>query len=135
MTQGWLGDDYYILFTAAEAELEAERYGMTEWIPGCALVGLKSWDDFLVRDGERGVFTVPVVPLDRRYLQPAQPPSTDSLTRDQRLEGKLRWWVKPLAFGGDARDLSNTTWVSPEQHVQLVRWWNEQYRAHAGTRT
>lgn len=136
MIQGWWGDDYYILFTAAEAGLEAERYAMNVWLPGCTLVGLKSWDDFLVRDGERGVFTVPVVPLDRRYMEPAQPPSpTDSLKQDTRLEGKLRWWVKPLVFGGDPKDPSNTIWVSPEQHAQLVKWWNEQYRAHAGTKT
>ena len=48
-----------------------------------------------------------------------------SLKPDSRFAGKIKWYVKPIAFGGDPDIETNLTWVDHEQHSQLVRWWND----------
>jgi hypothetical protein len=37
--------------------------------------------------------------------------------------------VKPLIFGGDPSSHENQTWITHEQHAQLVRYWNDMYRS------
>jgi hypothetical protein len=60
------------------------------------------------------------------------PPGRVILERDDRFAGKIKWYVTPLVFGGDPKIGDNLVWVSHEEHAQLVRWWNEQYRALKG---
>jgi len=50
------------------------------------------------------------------------------LRADQRFTDKIRWYIKPLVFGGDPRADSNTTWITVDEHVGVVRWWNQLYR-------
>jgi hypothetical protein len=131
MQEGWLNDDYLILFEDEhEAEAAADRYALASTLPGFRLIGLRGWDEFLVVDKNGDVFSVPTVPLDRNDLAPFQMPSDAViLERDDRFVGKIKWYVKPVVFGGDPRIGDNLVWVSHEEHAQLVRWWNEQYRA------
>jgi hypothetical protein len=42
---------------------------------------------------------------------------------------KGKWYVRPIAFGGDPKAEDDIIWVSHEQHAQLVRWWNTLHRS------
>lgn len=130
MTEGWWNGAYYVLFDPQDAPHVDRVYGFSSLLPGMIPVGLKFWDDLLILDTATGEhFSVPTVPLDRRHLQP-EPlvPTAASLQPDARLQGRIRWFVTPLVFGGDPKDAANTIWVSMEQHGQLVRWWNAKYQ-------
>ena len=134
MTEGWYRDAYYVLFDQGEVADAAKAYGLDVRLPGVTLIGLRFWDDVLFRGEDGRVYSVPAVPLDRAYVRPdpSALPVADMLRPDARLSGKVRWFVKPIAFGGDPRQEDNVTWVTLEQHAQLVRWWNDQYQALKG---
>jgi hypothetical protein len=69
------------------------------------------------------------VPMIPQYLAAwTLPPYSALLEPDLRFTGKIKWYTKPIVFGGDPSDPSNTLWISHEQHMQLVTWWNLQYR-------
>jgi hypothetical protein len=128
--EGWWKDDYYVLFDAAEVEQMTNLYGIERDLPGYTLIGLKGWDDFIVRDVRKSVCTVPTVPVDSRHLKSVETPTErDALKRDPRWEGRIKWWLQPIAFGGDPQDEKNVAWISLEQHAQIVRWWNDKYRS------
>jgi hypothetical protein len=130
MTEGWRDEEYVVLFDKEEVAAASERYQIEQWLPGYQVMGLRGWDDFIVRDGHGGSFTVPTVPVDSQYLAPFGVPAPGvRLKADARYTGKIKWYIKPLVFGGDPQLAENVTWVDYEQHGQLVRWWNDQYRA------
>ena len=132
MTEGWFGDDYLILFEDQATALE-RAYGLNAALPGYRLVGLKSWDDFLVQDSGGEWFTVPTVPLAKEHLAPFPfPGSPTSPKPDAKVKGRIKWYIKPIAFGGDPRLPENITWISLEQHIELVTWWNQTYREVKG---
>ncbi len=129
MIQGWLGDDYLMLFdNQAEATSFANRYGFTERLPGYTMVGLCGWDDFILSDSEGRLHLVPTVPLlpDRITVHELKL-DLASLQPDPRFTGRIKWYVQPIAFGGDPSAEQNITWISTDQHIDLVRWWNEKY--------
>jgi hypothetical protein len=74
MREGWLEDEYVILFEEGEAAAIADGYGVPVALPGFRLIGLRGWDDFLVRGESGNFFSVPSVPLDKNYLTPFQMP-------------------------------------------------------------
>jgi hypothetical protein len=128
--EGWYGDDYLILFDATEVASASDRYGVSQLLPGYQVLGLCGWDDFIVRDSEGRTYSVPTVPISLQYLSPYQIPASSSrLTLDDRFAGKIKWYVQPVVFGGDPKLGKNVIWVSHEQHAEIVRWWNEKYRA------
>ena len=130
MVEGWWNEDYFVLFAEDEVQPLTERYSLGSWLPGFTVLGLKGWDSFIVRDQDGVLFVVPTVPAISRYLQPLPAPiARDALRRDSRWEGKIKWWIQPIVFGGDPGDAKNVAWVSLDQHAQLVRWWNEKYRS------
>ena len=129
MREGWHDEDYLVLLSDQESLSASREYGMPGYLPGYQILGLRSWDDFIVRDASGDVFTVPTVPMDPQYLAAwTLPPDSALLKPDLRFTGRIKWYTKPLGFGGDASDPTNTLWVSHEQHMQLVTWWNLQYR-------
>jgi len=129
MREGWLEDDYLILFADEEVADASQRYGIAAMLPGFQIVGLRGWDDFIVRSGSGDLFTVPTVPCDPEHLTSYQAPAdSEPLKEDVRFERKVKWYVKPIVFGGDADEGPNLTWVSHDMHSELVRWWNDQYR-------
>ena len=128
MREGWLNDDYLILFADTELPSIAQRYAIEQTLPGYTILGLRGWDDFIVRDASGNTYTVPTVPLDKRYLQAFTLPVSATLEVDDRFKEKIKWYITPLIFGGDPDNPTNLTWVSHEQHAQLVAWWNKQYR-------
>jgi len=82
-------------------------------------------------------YSVETVPAIAEYLKPyALPPacSTD-LGSDDHFQGKIKWYQLPVVFGGDPKLGKNVIWVSPEEHAQLVRFWNDRYRSVKGPPT
>ena len=129
MLEGWNGDDYLILFDPSEVPDASVRYELSSSLPGYEVLGLRGWDDLIVRDPAGGLFTVPTVPILAEYLEPFQlPESGTRLKRDRRFTGRIKWYVTPIVFGGDPSGDENMTWVDHEGHSQLVRWWNDKYR-------
>jgi hypothetical protein len=89
------------------------------------IVGLRGWDDFIVRNANGQLFTVPTVPLSIKYLANFQlPPEPIQLAADDRFHGRIKWYVTPLAAGGDPQAKENTIWVDHDKHSELVVWWN-----------
>ncbi len=129
MIEGWYNELYYVLFNEEEISSVSQRYGIAEWLPGFEVLGLQGWDDFVVRDQAGRHFTVPTVPIDPKHLIPCNAlPLRVELRPDVRFAGKIKWYIKPLVFGGDPRLSENLTWVDPDEHAQLVQWWNQRYR-------
>jgi hypothetical protein len=134
MKEGWAGDVYLILFDEAEVANLSELYGFSEMLPGYRVLGLRGWDDFIVQDSERRTCFIPTVPLDLKYLTPAATPvRRENLHPDARFRGRIKWYVKPIAFGGDPGLAENLKWISLEEHARLVRWWNNLYRSANNT--
>ena len=129
MREGWCNNDYWAL---CEDQKEAEHltaiYGLAEYLPGYFIVGLKGWDDFILIDRESQYFSVPTVPLERASLAPFRFPAEPlRLESDDRFMKKIKWYVKPIRFGGDPSAKENMAWLSLDEHVQAVKWWNKFY--------
>jgi hypothetical protein len=129
MQEGWLGDDYLILFAESEIADASARYEMDRLLPGYRLLGLRDWDDFIVQDSQKNTYVTPTVPVTLEYLTKFDlPVVADHLKADERFLGKVKWYTKPIAFGGDRNISGNLTWITHEEHAQLVKWWNKLYR-------
>nr|CAP47705.1 putative integron gene cassette protein [uncultured bacterium]CAP47717.1 putative integron gene cassette protein [uncultured bacterium]CAP47776.1 putative integron gene cassette protein [uncultured bacterium]CAP47777.1 putative integron gene cassette protein [uncultured bacterium] len=128
MTEGWLDDNYLILFDEHEVQAASDRYRIADWLPGYRVIGLWGWDDLVVCDSLTRVFTVPTVPIDSEYLAPFELPVGPSLKTDPRYTGRVKWYVKPVVFGGDPAIEENISWISLDHHAELVVWWNTRYR-------
>jgi hypothetical protein len=128
MNEGWFRDDYFILFNDAETASQSHGYGIGTALPGYTVIGLRGWDDLIVTDNTGAKYTVPAVPIDIQYVSPCTIPESTSLKPDDRFTGRIKWYVKPLVFGGDPDEKDNVTWVSLDQHAELVVWWNQLYR-------
>jgi hypothetical protein len=130
MTEGWHGEDYLVIFETSDVDAVSECYGISAQLPGYRIVGLRGWDDFIVRNSQGQTYTVPTVPLDSQYLKPFKlPEDISTLQSDERFTGKIKWYVKPVVFGGDPAIGENVRWLNQEQHAQFVKWWNAQYSA------
>jgi len=128
MKEGWFGEDYFILFAESERTSKSQRYGVATALPGYTVIGLRGWDDLIVRDTRGDAYTVPALPIAPQYLSQCEVPDGTFLQADSRFTGKVKWYVKPLVFGGDPEAEDNVTRVSHEQHAELVVWWNQLYR-------
>ncbi len=133
MNEGWCGDDHLLMFDESEIDEATRRYGAPEFLPGYQILGLSGWDDFIVRDSVGRVFKVPTLPFDANYLSPYTPPhEAPALLPAARFRGRVKWYTQPILFGGDPNAPANLIWVDHATHAQLVKWWNEQYRAVRG---
>jgi len=128
MIEGWVQDKYFIVFTDQEAASVTTRYGLRDFLPGYTVVALRGWDDFVVRSSSGELFTVPTVPADKKYLEPFHGELPHQLEADAKA-GTIKWYVKPIVFGGSPESSENMVWVPHHQHAELVRWWNTQYQA------
>lgn len=45
-------------------------------------------------------------------------------SRQQRAADTELFEITPVAVGGDPLDAANKVWLSREQHIQAVRFWN-----------
>jgi hypothetical protein len=128
--EGWHGDDYLIVFSEAEAVSASDRYEISKFLPGYQIVGLRGWDDFILRDSAGRTYAVPTVPLVPEYVsQFSLTGKLEMLELDERFSGKIKWYIKPIVFGGKADLPMNMAWITHDQHVGLVKWWNDLYRS------
>ena len=127
MREGWFNNDYWSLCEdQKEADLLTAAYGLAEYLPGFFIIGLKGWDDFILADSTSQHFLVPTVPLERASLAPFRFPNESlRLESDERFTKKIKWYVKPIRFGGDPSAKDNMAWVSEDEHVQAVKYWNK----------
>ena len=126
MNEGWTGDSYLIAFDDAESIQMTVAYGLSDYLPDYRIVGLLGWDDFLLVDARGRQFRIPTVPLDVQHLAKHDTPyDVSSLRRDARFTGRIKWYTKPLVFGGDPACQENIAWVGTHTHQ---RWWNQKYR-------
>jgi len=128
MTEGWLGDEYLMLLSEDESASYSARCEFESLLPGYTLIGFRSWDDFIVIGKDGGIYSLPTIPALESDRVGFSLPSGLALRLDTRFVGKIKWYVKPLCFGGEVDDKRNVTWLQLDEHAQLVAWWNEQYR-------
>jgi hypothetical protein len=118
-----------ILFEEDEIVRASFEYDIASVLPGFQILGLRGWDDFIVRNESGEIATVPTVPSDPGQLAAFPVGLIDlELRTDAKLAGKIKWYLTPLIFGGDPEVGPNLIWVDHRQHAQLVRWWNAKYR-------
>ncbi|MCP3931811.1 MAG: hypothetical protein GY705_22275 [Bacteroidetes bacterium] len=129
MKEGWHNDDYLILFEGEEIEEKGKEYEIDRFLPGHLLFGLLGWDDFLVLDKQTEImYHVPTVPLVEKEKEPwSENVDVSILQPDERFEGKIKWYVKPIIFGGNPKIEENMTWISHQDHVAAVKYWNKIY--------
>ncbi len=129
MIEGWLEDQYLILFDDDEIRSATDRYECCELLPGFEVIGLAGWDDLLIRDSMGNTSRVPSVPLTKDLATSwALPTDLSALEKDDRFSGRVKWYLKPLVFGGDPESEDNLVWLTHEQHGEAVTWWNKKYR-------
>src|SRR3981189_3284919 len=96
MDEGWLGDDYLVLFDEPEVAAASDRYAISQLLPGYQVLGLRGWDDFILRDSAGQTYCVPTVPTDPKYLSPFPLLEVGaSLSPDPRFHGRIKWYVMP----------------------------------------
>lgn len=78
MTEGWKGEDYFVMFSADEVEAVPERCLNAALLPGYR-IGLRGWDDFILQDENGATFTFPTVPCDANKLARFLVPEGDEL--------------------------------------------------------
>ena len=129
MIQGWFKNDYLILFEDwSEVAAMTDRYGIEDFLPGYCVFGIKGWNEFLLVDSRNSEFIMPTVPLDLKLLRPYEGTIVKSqIQADARFTDKIKWYVKPIVFGGDPKAEANIIWVNLDQHIQAVRYWNKLY--------
>jgi hypothetical protein len=133
MVEGWYNKEHFVLFGASEQQDATRRYDLSQFLPGYKVLGLRGWDDFILQDGTRTLFTCPTVPIDAKRLRPlSRLPDADSLELDKRFEGRIKWYIQPVIFGGDPTSQKNMAWLSRDQHAEAVIWWNRKYREVSG---
>jgi hypothetical protein len=129
MKEGWHGDEYVILFEGGELEERQKAYKIDFRLPGYRLLGLVGWDDFLVKDFKtEKIYSIPTVPIADQHKQEWLIEIDHKMLKaDPRFQGKVKWYVKPIVFGGNPSAGENMIWISHEDHVQLVNYWNKVY--------
>jgi hypothetical protein len=129
MHEGWKGDDHLIIFEEPEIVELTRKYDLSQYVNGYQIVGIKGWDDFILRNSDGQLFTIPTVPLDLKYLAQSNIVlDVHGLIPDERFKGKIKWYTKPVVFGGSPSSKDNIIWITLEQHIQIVKWWNKLYK-------
>jgi hypothetical protein len=94
MKEGWVEDDYLILFSQSEIPAVTDRYAFSHSLPGYQVLGLRGWDDFIILDSQRRTFSIPTVPLDPQYHSRNQSHSGRPLCWQDKVVRETRrvWW-------------------------------------------
>jgi hypothetical protein len=133
MNEGWIGDEYLILFEEHEQAQITKAYNLEKYLPGYRVSAIVGWDDLLLTDQAGGHWRVPTVPLVQKYLeQHRQVYESNQLEPDDRYAGKIKWYIQPIVFGGDPASEDNMAWIDIKKHQEFVIWWNEKYRELTG---
>jgi len=135
MKEGWIDDSYLILFDSEHEQAEITAgYHLQKYLPGHRIQAILGWDDFIVINDAGENFRVPTVPLVLKYLEKYELPCQNAvLEADDRVTGKIKWYVQPVVFGGDPASEENIAWIDIKSHQEFVKWWNEKYREVSGS--
>jgi hypothetical protein len=145
--EGFIGDNYLILWKTEELSKFHRECEIDQYAPSLLLIGSDGGGEgygFDTRDATMPVVRVPFVGLDLRYVTPVATSFTDLLVQlgKRRLttsntsaqHGQARpiglelFEITPVILGGDPIDLKNKTWLSRQQHIEAVRYWNRVIR-------
>tara|TARA_B100000941_G_scaffold76825_1_gene52385 strand:- start:162 stop:578 length:417 start_codon:yes stop_codon:yes gene_type:complete len=130
MKEGWHENTYLILFEAEEIRQRGLDYKIEQHLPGHSLLGMCSWDNFIVREDASGkLFLVPTLPIKPENLVPwlDKLPDSESLEHDDEVFKKVKWYLDPVIFGGNPEPGDNMVWITHKDHVDAVNYWNHIY--------
>ncbi len=129
MISGWHNDEYLILFEEQpEAIAMSDRYGISERIPNHTLIGIRGWNDFILMSSEGSLMIAPTIPARKEELEFWNSEiNIAEIKPDTEIGNKIKWLVTPLIFGGSPTAEENVEWITIDQHVDLVNWWNSKY--------
>lgn len=137
MKEGWYGNDYLILFEDKEIPARGQDYNLARYLPGHALLGFASWDNFIVREEKTGrLYKALALPIGLDYREPWEidlNAASAQLERDARYHGKIKWYTHPVIFGGDPEPGDNMIWIPHKEHAEAVLYWNNIYTNMANT--
>jgi hypothetical protein len=131
MKEGWSSTKYWIIFENEEIIELTRRYDIAKYLKGYRILGLVGWDDFILEDKNNNHYTVPTIPINRKFLEPIDYSSSLRLEDDVNLRGKIKWYIKPLIFSGDPNAKDNIIWINMDEHIKLIKWWNDRYVENA----
>ncbi|WP_218191712.1 SMI1/KNR4 family protein [Pseudomonas sp. B28(2017)] len=137
--EGWLGEDYFILWRADDLVSLNHKYEVEHYAPGIFLFGSTGSGDawgFDLRANPPTVVRIPFVGMAAGHvetvansfselLQLSASHPTPSLKPASEHAGMELFEIQPIIFGGDPVDPANKEWKSREEHIQLVRFWNQ----------
>ena len=125
MTEGWNGDDYLILFDQQDITSASNRYAISQWLPGYEVIGLRGWDDFIVRDSAARTYSVPTIPALPQHLSAFALPAVGvELLPDSRFRNLVKWYVRPIAFGGDPNIHPSEPPPPPSRAASWMVFWS-----------
>ncbi len=146
--EGFVGDRYvrvYPITKLASLNLTARIH---HFVPSITLFGSSGGGEAYVFAHSGGVryLEVPFIPLTLKYakdlagsleglLDALGGPGWRSRPKrriDPKLIGHEIHEIQPVIFGGDPVDANNKDLVPTDTYMQLVAWWNDQYRNAAG---
>jgi cell wall assembly regulator SMI1 len=151
--EGDLGDDYVMLWKAAELGDFNREYQTDVFAPGIFLFGSNGGGEaygFDLADPAMPVVSIPFVGMDLEQatevaprfsdmFAPSQKPVESRLfsgllsrskvsrrsNRPTRAAGMEIFEITPIILGGSPTDPKNKTLVTRQQHFQAVRYWNK----------
>jgi hypothetical protein len=127
MTYGWYNDIHYNLFSPDEVDIYLKKNALQKYFSSYQLVGLVGWDDFLLKQNN-SYYTIPTVPIDFKYLSEFDfNLNIDELKNDKNITDKIKWYIKPLIFGGDPKLGENIQFIDLGTHAELIAFWNKTY--------
>ena len=146
--EGFVGDQFvriYPITLLASLNLTAR---IQHFVPSVTLFGSSGGGEAYVVScsGRVRYLQIPFIPLSLKYAKDLAGTFEDLLdalggrgwrSRPQRpanpkLIGHEIHEIQPVIFGGDPVDPKNKDLVSIDTYMQLIAWWNDQYRNAAG---
>jgi cell wall assembly regulator SMI1 len=140
--EGFIGEEYLILWRAEELFNFNERYEVSKYAPGLILFGSTGGGDGFAFDTRTSPYRVMQVPFvgmtnDEEFYvagsfgellaqMRATMDRSSELSRksDPRSRGKEIFEIQPVLLGGSPTDLENKVVLTRDQHIELVRYWN-----------
>ena len=146
--EGWIGDEYFILWPIEEVMRLNNAYRVETFAPGLLLIGSNGGGEafaFDMRYRPAPIVKVPFVGMDLSLVillaesfeaclmswlvQPTSPaePQQHRPTNRERLDKEL-FDIKPIILGGDPTDPTNKMVLTRSQHIEYVNYWNNLIR-------
>jgi cell wall assembly regulator SMI1 len=142
---GFIGDNYLILWRAEELSKFNDGYEVSKYAPGFLVFGSTGGGDgfaFDMRTSPNRVMQVPFVgmSIDDDFLVAGSFNELlngmhEAMNPTSRLPKKVRWpgkeifEIQPVLLGGSPTDPENKMVLTRDQHMEAVRYWNKAVNA------